>query len=66
MAFRPFSLVLLNKELADRGGDFTLVNVVTPNNIRTQRNYQDIDGSRQTGPGVHQSGSAQSNISNLF
>jgi hypothetical protein len=63
MAARPFSLVLLHKELTDRGGDFVLVNVVTTNNTRTQRNYQDIDASR---PGVHQSGSAQSNISNLF
>jgi hypothetical protein len=64
MIARPFSLILLHKELVDRGGDFVLVNVVTqPNNARTPRNYQDIDGSRPTPP---QSNSAQSNISNLF
>ena len=63
MIARPFSLILLHKELVDRGGDFVLVNVVTqPNNARTPRNYQDIDGTRPT----PQSNSAQSNISNLF
>jgi exosome complex RNA-binding protein Csl4 len=62
MVARPFSLLLLHKELVDRGGDFVLTNVTTVNNTRTQRNYQDIDG-RQSVP---QSNSAQSNISNLF
>ncbi|KAG5683932.1 hypothetical protein PVAND_013188 [Polypedilum vanderplanki] len=64
MVVRPISLILLHKELVDRGGDFVLVSVTTqPNNQRAQRNYQDIDGSRPTPP---QSNSQQSNISNLF
>jgi len=65
MVARPFTLLLLHKELVDRGGDFVLVSVIpnNPNNGRTQRNYQDIDGTRQSVP---QSQSAQSNINNLF
>jgi len=64
MAVRPFSLLLLHKELVDRGGDFVLVSVipVSTTNARTPRNYQDIDGRQ----GVPQSQSGQSNISNLF
>ncbi|CRL04403.1 CLUMA_CG017489, isoform A [Clunio marinus] len=66
LCVRPFSLLLLHKELVDRGGDFVLVSVASnnpPNNARTPRSYQDIDGSRQNIPN---SQSAQSNISNLF
>lgn len=65
LAARPFSLILLHKELVDRGGDFVLVSVIptNPNNARTPRNYQDMDNTRQ---GVPQSQSGQSNISNLF
>jgi hypothetical protein len=65
MAARPFSLILLHKELVDRGGDFVLVSVIptNPNNAaRTPRNYQDIDG-RQSVPS---SQSGQSNIGNMF
>lgn len=66
LAARPFSLLLLHKELVDRGGDFVLVSVIpsNPNNARTPRNYQDIDGGAARG--VPNSQSGQSNISNLF
>jgi hypothetical protein len=65
MIARPISLILLHKELVDRGGDFVLVSVTTqPNAQRAQRNYQDIDSNRPTPP--PQSNSQQSNISNLF
>ena len=66
MAARPFTLILLHKELVDRGGDFVLVSVIptNPNNAtRTPRNYQDIDNTRQSVPS---SQSGQSNIGNMF
>lgn len=47
---RPFSLLLLHKEVVDRGGDFVIVSPL-PTNIsngsRTPRSYQDIDSPRQ-------------------
>lgn len=63
MAVRPFSLLLLHKELVDRGGDFEFVTVMPNNSARTPRNYQDIDRNQQSVPS---SNSAQSNIGNMF
>ncbi|CAO1391815.1 unnamed protein product [Diamesa hyperborea] len=63
MAARPFTLLLLHKELVDRGGDFVLVTVPSNNN-RTPRNYEDIDRTNnQSVPPSHSTGS---NINNLF
>jgi len=61
---RPFSLLLLHKELVERGGDFVFVAPTAGNaNARTPRNYQDIEGTRQSVPS---SASGQSNINNMF
>lgn len=49
---RPFSLLLLHKEVVDRGGDFVMVAPLPTNNAngsRTPRSYQDIDSPRQGG-----------------
>lgn len=52
---RPFSLILLNRELIDRGGS------LLPTTNRVQQTYEDIDRNPQS-PG----GAAQVTVTNLF
>lgn len=61
---RPFSLILLHREMVDRGGS---INVSTVYPTTTQRNYEDIDHPKQSVPTNSAAGSgAAPNISNIF
>lgn len=51
---RPFSLILLNRELTDRGGSFL------PTTNRVQQTYEDIDRNPQS------PGAAQVTVTNMF
>lgn len=44
LALRPFTLILLHRELTDRGGSFALTAEITGNN---PSNYEDIDQQHQ-------------------
>lgn len=52
---RPFSLILINRELTERGGTFM------PTVNRVQQTYEDIPGRNAGSPGV-----AQVTVSNIF
>lgn len=54
LVVRPFSLILLNRELTDRGGSFL------PTTNRVQQTYEDIDRNQQS------PGTAQVTVTNLF
>lgn len=55
LVVRPFSLILLNRELIDRGGS------LLPTTNRVQQTYEDIDRNPQSTPGT-----AQVTVTNLF
>lgn len=61
---RPFSLILLHREMVDRGGS---INVSTVYPTTTQRSYEDIDHPKQSVPTNSAAGAGQPpNISNIF